>query len=272
MKASTVQSSVTADPSMPMRGMLPGLSASRARTPAAPIASPSTPPISESSTLSVRSWRTMRPRPAPMAAADGDLARADAGAGQQQVGDIGAGDQEHRSHRAQQDQERRPDIAHDDLLQRLHREAAVRAQAAGNLRSVFFGGEGERGLGRVEGDARFQTRGGVEEVGLLRAVGVGLERHVEIGGGSKAKPAPTTPTMVYGSPPSDRDLPITEGSEPKRRCHRPLPSTATWPPPGRSSSAQEGAAQRNGRAEEVEEFVRDVDALAPARAGRRRPD
>ena len=67
VKPITVQSSVTAAPSGPMRGMLPGFTASNARTPSAPITSPKTPPSIESSTLSVSSWRTMRLRPAPMA-------------------------------------------------------------------------------------------------------------------------------------------------------------------------------------------------------------
>ena len=65
---STVQSSVTPEPWIPILGMLPGFKASRARTPEAPMARPSTPPANESSTLSVRSWRTIRPRPAPIAA------------------------------------------------------------------------------------------------------------------------------------------------------------------------------------------------------------
>ena len=49
------------------RGMLPGWSASRTRTPLHASATPRAPPISESSTLSVRSWPTMRSRRAPIA-------------------------------------------------------------------------------------------------------------------------------------------------------------------------------------------------------------
>src|SRR6185369_11440934 len=48
--------------------------------------------------------------------ADGDFARADGGAGQQKVGDVGAGNEEHATHRAQQNHERGADVAHQDLL------------------------------------------------------------------------------------------------------------------------------------------------------------
>lgn len=50
------------------RTMSPGTSAGTARSTAAAAASPSTPPPRLSSILSVRSWRTIRPRPAPSAA------------------------------------------------------------------------------------------------------------------------------------------------------------------------------------------------------------
>ena len=49
------------------RGMLPGWSASRTCTPPHASATPRAPPTSESSTLSVRSWATMRSRRAPIA-------------------------------------------------------------------------------------------------------------------------------------------------------------------------------------------------------------
>jgi hypothetical protein len=68
VKASTRPSTPTAAPSMPMRGMLPGLSASKARMPTTPSARPNRPPSSDSTRLSVISWRAMRPRAAPIAA------------------------------------------------------------------------------------------------------------------------------------------------------------------------------------------------------------
>ena len=48
------------------------------------------------------------PRPAPSARADGDLALPRGGAREQQVGDVGAGDQQHEADGGQQRQERRP--------------------------------------------------------------------------------------------------------------------------------------------------------------------
>ena len=44
-----------------------GLSTSRSRTPHVASTSPSAPPITDSKTLSVRSWRSSRPRAAPSA-------------------------------------------------------------------------------------------------------------------------------------------------------------------------------------------------------------
>ena len=68
VNATTRQSAVTPEPSAPMRGMLPGFTASSARMPVTPRASPSVPPTADNITFSVSSWRTIRPRPAPIAA------------------------------------------------------------------------------------------------------------------------------------------------------------------------------------------------------------
>ena len=68
VKRSTRQSRVTAAPFSPMRGMSPGFSESRIRTPTVPRRMPNTPPVSERRILSVSSWRIIRPLPAPSAA------------------------------------------------------------------------------------------------------------------------------------------------------------------------------------------------------------
>ncbi len=75
----------------------------------------------------------MRARPAPSADADGELPLAPRCAHQQQVGDVGAGDQQHQAHRAQQHQQRRAHIAHNRIAQRLHGESFLRAHRLGKL-------------------------------------------------------------------------------------------------------------------------------------------
>ena len=52
------------------------------------------------------------PAAGPQRGADRDLARARRGAGEQQVGDVGAGDEQHEADRAQQEEESRADVAH----------------------------------------------------------------------------------------------------------------------------------------------------------------
>ena len=89
--------------------------------------SPSAPPMSDSTRLSVSSWRTTRPRPAPSADADRQLARAHRGARQQQVGDVGAADEQHEADDAEEQHRRESQIAADErVVQRLERDAAAR--------------------------------------------------------------------------------------------------------------------------------------------------
>ena len=87
-----------------MRGMLPGFTASSARTPSAPIARPSTPPIEREQHAFGEQLADDAAAAGADGGADGDLARAAGGARQQQVGDVGAGDQQHAADRAQQDE------------------------------------------------------------------------------------------------------------------------------------------------------------------------
>ena len=91
VKPSTRQSMPMAEPFSPMRGRPAGLTASSARMPTKPRAMPRMPPARESNTLSVSNWRTMRARPGSQRGPDRELAFADRGAHQQQIGDIGAG-------------------------------------------------------------------------------------------------------------------------------------------------------------------------------------
>ncbi len=68
VKPRTRQSRPTSAPSSPTRGRPAVLIDSSARMPTQPSSSPRTPPVSASSTLSVSSWRMIRPREPPTAA------------------------------------------------------------------------------------------------------------------------------------------------------------------------------------------------------------
>ena len=90
------------------RGRPAGLSATRARTPNSATASPSAPPTTASSRLSVRSWRTSRARPAPSAARIANSPLALRAAGEQQIGHVDAGDREQQEDRGDDGEQRRP--------------------------------------------------------------------------------------------------------------------------------------------------------------------
>ena len=98
-----------------MRGTLPRPSAWRPCTPAAATSRPSQPARAGEQQRSVSSWRTSRAAPAPMRGADRHLAAPADRAGQQQVRDVGAGDQQHEADGADEDPQRTADVA-DDLL------------------------------------------------------------------------------------------------------------------------------------------------------------
>ena len=63
-------------------------------------ATPAAPPSAERTIDSVSSWRTIRPRPAPSTTRIASSFCRAFGAREQQVGDVGAGDQQHRADRA----------------------------------------------------------------------------------------------------------------------------------------------------------------------------
>ena len=75
--------------------------------------------------------------------ADRDLALAARGAHEQQVRDVGAGDQQHKADRAQQDEQRRPDVADDLVLQQLDAEPVVALEDVGVFPFVFVRRERE---------------------------------------------------------------------------------------------------------------------------------
>ena len=94
---------------------------------------PSVPPSAAMRPLSVSSWRAMRARLAPIAARTAISRDLPGGARQQQVGDIGARDEQHAGDRPEQHQQRQPDPLCLPLLQPDDRNArlGVRVGVAG---------------------------------------------------------------------------------------------------------------------------------------------
>ena len=71
----------------------------------------------------------MRPRDAAERRADGDLALAAGGAHQQQVGDVGAGDEQHEADGAGEHEQRLADVADQHLADRIDAERLHWARA-----------------------------------------------------------------------------------------------------------------------------------------------
>ena len=93
---------------------------------AAPMASPSAPPRTPRKMLSVSSWRIRRPRDGAERRPDRQFAFAAGGAGEQQVRDVCAADQQDDADDADEQQGRGAQLAADErLVQRLDRDAAA---------------------------------------------------------------------------------------------------------------------------------------------------
>ena len=88
---------------------------------------PAMPPRTLSSSVSVSIWRTRLRRPARDGRPHGELLVAVHAARQQQVGNVGARDEQHQAHHAQQRQQERPDVTDDLLVQRCDANAVIRA-------------------------------------------------------------------------------------------------------------------------------------------------
>ena len=100
--------------------------ASKARMPHWAISQPNTPPAEESIRLSTSNWRTTRQRPAPRAARM-EISRVRAeGPGQQQIGDVGAGDQEDESDSAEEGEEDQAQaVGRGHLVESLGEESGI---------------------------------------------------------------------------------------------------------------------------------------------------
>ena len=103
----------------------------RRRSPTRASSSPAAPPASASTIDStIRCWNTRR-RPGAERGADRELLAAAHRARQDQVADVGARDQQHQRHGAEQHQQRGPHVADDQLMQRDRRAAPARRSRPG---------------------------------------------------------------------------------------------------------------------------------------------
>ena len=112
--------------------------------------------------------------------ANRDFALADGRAHEQQVGHVRARNQQHETHRAHQNPQRRSHVAHDHLLQCLDAEPDLWRQRL-RKRLTEFGGSGRKLRGAAfDGDSRLQSSSRREEIPLHGAVGIDLERQPDL--------------------------------------------------------------------------------------------
>ena len=104
--------------------------------------------------------------------AHSDFAVAGRGARQQQVGYVGACDQQNQADRPQQDQHRRAEISGDRIRQRIDVDGPVRRIPVGHALRHALRVEPHVGAGLFESDARLQTR---DHVYVLMAALIGLK-------------------------------------------------------------------------------------------------
>ncbi len=124
VKPSTRQSTPTAAPSSPIRGSPAGLIASSAPHSQESKREPQN-PADHRQQNALRQQLPDHPCPArSQCRANRKFALASRRSHQQQVGHVGAGNQQHQAHRSQQNQQRRPRIPHNRIPQRLNRESS----------------------------------------------------------------------------------------------------------------------------------------------------
>ncbi len=185
VKASTRQSRPTTPPFSPTRGRLAVLMASSARM-------PTTPRIKPQAAANRREQHAFGQQLRDDAAAGGadgrsnrDLAAAPGGADQQQVGDVGAGDQQDEPDRAEQHVEGRADVGDHLLAEAANVERLVLVEHAPVLLLVLLGRHLQPGGGLGDRHAGLQLAGDVEVVALVVGVEIELEGHPHVGVGAE---------------------------------------------------------------------------------------
>jgi hypothetical protein len=112
-----------------------------------------------------------------------DLFLTSGSAREQQAGDVRAGDQQDEADRTEQDQERGANIFDNQILHRDDGRVLVAAHPARIGFAKVFAEDLHFCARLFDGHARLQPRGDREEVPLIRARGVGLERQEQVGVG-----------------------------------------------------------------------------------------
>ena len=95
--------------------------------------------------------------------------------------DVGAGDQEHETHRAGEHHERGARVAHQHLADRLDAQALVVAQRVGEGVEELLLRRGDARAGLDERDAVDQPADRIEVVGVVGAAGLERKRQVDLG-------------------------------------------------------------------------------------------
>jgi len=116
---------------------------------------------------------------------DRHLARSDVCAYQRQVCNIRASDQEQERDRAEQQVQRRTDVANHRLPERLHGPRRSCARCTGPVASVRGYGDGERGIGLFHADTAPQTAGHRKQLPRVKAPRIHLKRQPH--GGRRAE-------------------------------------------------------------------------------------
>ena len=168
-----------AEPSSPIRGRPAGLTASSARTPSkAESHAENAAGQGEQHAFSQQLAHDARAA-GSQCGADRELAFADGGAHQQQIGDIGAGDQQHQSYRAQHHQQRIARVADDAVAQWSNRK--IRSPiGVRELTVVLRARRPQLGVGLRHGDARLEQSGHLKEEVHVGADRVKLKRQPEV--------------------------------------------------------------------------------------------
>ncbi|MDQ3137822.1 MAG: hypothetical protein M3Q93_09600 [Gemmatimonadota bacterium] len=156
---------------------------------------------------------------------DGDLLRAGRGARQQQIGDVGACDQEHEPDGAQQHQQRGAHIPGGPRGERCGDQAPVGRIGVRVLTLELFGEGTDLGGCLLHRDTGPKPRDQVEElVGpsiVSEIVGLEHQRRPQLDAAvvEIRNALGITPTISKLSPLSESDRPTTPGDPPNNRCH-----------------------------------------------------
>jgi hypothetical protein len=168
--------------------------------------------------------------------AHGDLVAARGAAREQQVGDVGAGDEEDEHDRDHEHDQRRAHRRGVRLVEREHLDAAALLLLGVGLLEAR--GDGDHvGLRLVE--AGVALHAGVDLQVVAAALRARDERLHDVGvaSGGTRKPGGRTPMMVTPTPFRLTERPTISGSPPQRRCQRPWLISATESRPEANSSA-----------------------------------